>query len=155
MESKERVPNAAFPMPCSDTCSFTFPFPGLDVVSSPPYLPTYQVAFLFSFTLLRHQQEKQPPQPPRSQPEPEEPHLPWGTRGEAGQGQSSTARSAARWKGHAKLQGTGAPSLHMEFSGEQFSWRCSTTFSGMCKHTVCRPVNHSPPGKFSQEWHEV
>lgn len=25
----------------------------------------------------------------------------------------------------------------------------------MCKHTVCRPVNHLPPGRFSEEWHKV
>ena len=58
MESKERVLNAAFSIPCSDTCSFTSPFPGPDVFSSLPYLQTYQVAFPSSFMLLRHQHEK-------------------------------------------------------------------------------------------------
>lgn len=152
MESKRRVLNAAFPIPFSDTCSFTSLFPGLDVLSSPLYLQTYQVAFPSSLMSLGHQQEKQQPQPPHSQPEPEWPHLPGGARGEAGQGGGSTARLTAPWRGHAKLWGTGTPSLHMEFSGERFSWRCSTTFLGMCKQTVCRPVNHSAPGRFSQEW---
>lgn len=53
--------------------------------------------------------------------------------GEAGQG--GTACSTARWKRQAKLWGTGAPLLHVKFSGEQFDWRCSTTFSGMCKQS--------------------
>ena len=91
----------------------------------------------------------------RAQPEPGQPHLPGGTRRAAGRGRGSTPCSAARWKGHADLRGTGAPSLHTEFSGGQFSLRCSTTFSGMCKQTVCRPVNHSPLGRFSQGWHKA
>lgn len=68
MENKVRVLNAAFPIPCSDTCSFTSPLPGPDVLSSLPYLQTYQLAFPSPSTLLRHQQEKQQPQPPHSQP---------------------------------------------------------------------------------------
>lgn len=50
MESEERVLSAAFSSPTSDTCSFTFPFPALDVFSSLLYLQTHQRAFPSSFT---------------------------------------------------------------------------------------------------------
>lgn len=59
---------------------------------------------------------------------------------------SSAGRcSAAPWGGHAEPWDLQRSPL----TGEWFSLRCSAASAGMCKQTVCRPINHSPPGSFS------
>lgn len=130
-EGKEGVLSAAFPSPCSNISSFTFPFPAPRFLLSavPANRPS---SFSLTFHLLRHQQEKPQPQPPCFSAAAWTASLARST-GEAGQ--PGTAHSAAHRESQAKLWRTGAPLLHVEFSDERFSWRCSTTFSGMglCK----------------------
>lgn len=79
MGSKERVLNTAFPIPCSDTCSFISPFPGRDVLSAvPANIPRW-----FSFLLhAAHtpREETTTAASPLSA-EPKQPHLPGGAGG--------------------------------------------------------------------------
>lgn len=126
MENKERALKAAFPIPDSNTCSFASPSPGPDVLPSLLYLRTAQVASPCYSTLLRQHEEKQ------QQEQPPCPHSPWRC-------------SAAPWGGHAEPWDLQRSPL----TGEWFSLRCSAASAGMCKQTVCRPINHSPPGSFS------
>lgn len=81
MEGKARVLNAAFPNPCCDTCSFTFPFPVPDVFSSLLYLQTHEVAFPSSFACSDTNRTNHNHNPPHSQLQPEQPQLPEGAQG--------------------------------------------------------------------------
>lgn len=113
----------------------------LMVLPSLLYLQTAQVASPCYSTLLRQhdvkqQQEKQQEQPPCSRSQ-----CPTSRACRSSAGRCS----AAPWGGRAELRDLERSPL----TGERFSLRCSTASAGMCKQTVCRPINHSPPGRFS------
>lgn len=116
-KSKEIVLSAAFPSPCSDTCSFTFPFPAPDVFSSLLYLQTHQGAFPSSFTCSDTN---------RGSHSHNLPTLSCSLKSlscqkEHGGGWPRRDSPLCCSLGKAKLWGTGAPLLYVEFSGEQFS----------------------------------
>lgn len=142
-EGKEGVLSAAFPSPCSNISSFTFPFPAPRFLLSavPANRPS---SFSLTFHLLRHQQEKPQPQPPCSQLQPEQP--PWqGAQGKlANQAQPTLLLTGKVRQSFGELEHPYCMwSFQMNGSAEGAqqlfqAWDCAS-----------RPINHSAPGRFS------